>query len=388
MNKLQSIIAINPIDYINSHHLSYQQVKAINAITSCQTSNMGSHRLSCECGHEKVVHNSCYNRHCPICGNFKKEMWIQKQQESLIPNHYFHLVFTIPDSLRSLTYYNQKALYNLMYQATSKTILDLSKSKLGAIPGFSLILHTWSQTMIFHPHLHCILVGGGLSLDQTHFKSFKKKFFLHVKVLSAVFKGKFMEGLKLLHHKDKLIFPSDFAPLNDQLNFKSFIDEQYKKDWIVYSKPAFKSPTHVIKYLSRYTHKVAIYDTRIISYDEKFVTFSYLDRSDNNKRRDMTLAREEFIRRFLMHVLPHRFTKIRHYGFLSNRFRNSKVKLIRKFIAHQRGIILPIMKSLNAQELLLKIVGKERLCCPECGRYFTYIRDVLSFPSHHDVCLN
>ncbi len=376
MSKLQSIIAMNPLDYINNNHLNYQQVKAINSIISCQTANMGSHRLTCECGHEKVVHNSCYNRHCPICGNFKKEMWVQKQQESLIPNHYFHLVFTIPDSLRSIAYYNQKIIYNLMYSASSKTITDLSKNKLGAIPGFSLILHTWSQTLMFHPHIHCILVGGGLSLDQSHFKSFKKKFFLHVKVLSAVFKGKFMEALKSLYLKDKLVFPSDLAPLDDQVNFKSFIDDQYEKDWIVYSKPAFKSPTHVIKYLGRYTHKVAIYDTRIISYDEELVTFSYLDRSNNNKHREMTLTRNEFIRRFLMHVLPHRFTKIRHYGFLSNRFRSSKIQLIRSMIARQRGVVLPIINALDKNELLLKLIGKERMCCPECGRYFNYSHSV------------
>jgi hypothetical protein len=175
MNKLQFIISIKPEEFISNHHLSYQQVKAINNIISCQTSNMGSHKLSCDCGYEKIVHNSCHNRHCPICGNFKKEMWVQKQQESVIPSHYFHLVFTLPSELRSLVYFNQKSLYGLMYNATSKTLLDLSKSQFGVIPGFSLILHTWSQTLMFHPHLHCILAGGGLSLDKTHFKSFKKK---------------------------------------------------------------------------------------------------------------------------------------------------------------------------------------------------------------------
>lgn len=355
MSKLQSIIAMNPLDYINNKGLSFQQVKAINSIIGCQTASMGSHRLTCECGHEKIVHNSCYNRHCPICGNFKKEMWIQKQQESTIPNHYFHLVFTIPNMLRPLAYYNQKAIYNLMYGAASKTLLDLSKEKLGSIPGFSLILHTWSQTLTFHPHLHCILVGGGLSLEQSHFKSFKKKFFLHVKVLSVVFKGKFMEGLKALYNKDKLVFPSDFATLDEQIKFKSYVDGLYEKDWIVYSKPAFKSPAHVIKYLGRYTHKIAIYDSRIVSFDEDSVTFSYLDRSNQNKRREMTLSREEFIRRFLMHVLPHRFVKIRHYGFLSNRFRSSKVHLIRCLIARQRGVVLPVMKALDKNLSLIHI---------------------------------
>ena len=375
MNKLQSIISIKPEDYISNHHLSFQQVKAINSIVSCQTSNMGSHKLSCECGHEKIVHNSCHNRHCPICGNFKKEVWIQKQQESVVPTHYFHLVFTLPQELRSLVYFNQQALYNLMYQSTSKTLLDLSKSQFSIIPGFSLILHTWSQNLIFHPHLHCILPGGGLSLDQKQFKPFKKKFFLPVKMLSRVYRAKFMEGLKSLYCKGELVFPSNLKPLEESKAFQSFVDDLFKKDWVVFSKRVFKNANHVIKYLGRYTHKIAIYADRIIDFDEESVTFSYHDRKRYNQKKEMTLPREEFIRRFLDHVLPHRFTKIRHYGFLSNRFRHSKVALIRALIKKQRGIVLPVIKALDKDELLLKLIGKKGLCCPNCGGFYSYIHN-------------
>jgi len=365
-------MSIKPGEYVNTHHLSYQQLKVINSIISCQTSNMGSHRLTCECSHEKIVNNSCHNRHCPICGNFKKEMWIQKQQESVVPSHYFHLVFTIPSELRAIAYFNQKRFYNLMYHAASKTILDLSKSQLDVIPGFSLILHTWSQTLIFHPHLHCILVGGGISLDQKQFKSFKKKYFLPIKMLSRVYRAKLMEGMKSLYNNDELVFPNNIRPLEEPEAFQDLVNDLFNKDWVVYSKRVFKSAKHVIKYLSRYTHKIAINANRITDFDENLVTFEYHDRHDKNQKKELTLEREEFIRRFLDHVLPYRFTKIRHYGFLSNRLRHSKTALIRQMIEQQRGIVLSIVKSLDKEALLLKIIGKERMRCPECGGFYEY----------------
>lgn len=381
MNKLQSILSDNAVDFISNHSVSFQQVKAINAITSCRTPNMGSHELSCACGHKKIVSNSCSNRHCPTCGTFKKEVWVQKQQESLLPSHYFHLVFTVPDSLRKLIFFNQDLLYNLLYEATSKTLLDLSNEKLGVTPGFSLILHTWSQTLMFHPHLHCILAGGGLSMskEHTYFKSFKKKFFLHVKVLSAVFKGKFLEGLKKLYYAGDLKLPYDLISLSDSDSFKSFLDALYLKDWIVFSKSVFKSANHVLKYLGRYTHRVAISDYRIVNQSDESVTFSYQDNKDGGKKKLMTLSTVEFMRRFLLHVLPHRFVKIRHYGFLSNRFRSEKVALCRKFIAKQRGIILRVIPPLDKFDLLVKLIGKEKLSCPKCGNFYTY---------NHEVSLN
>jgi hypothetical protein len=376
MPKIQAVLSYNAMDYISSNHTSYQQVKAINAISSCRTRNAGSHTLSCECGHEKVVSNSCSNRHCPTCGGFSKELWVHKQQESLLPSHYFHLVFTVPDSLRELIYFNQKLLYNLMYDAASKTLIDLSKNKLGVIPGFSLVLHTWSQTLLFHPHLHCIFVGGGLSKDHTHFKSFKKKFFIHVKILSAVFKSKFLEGLKKLYSSGEFEPASQTSPLSSSDTFQSFLDSLYDKDWIVFSKSVFKCADHVIKYLGRYTHRVAISDFRIKSISNNEFSFSYHNNKDGGKQKIMTLTYHEFTRRFLLHVLPHKFVKIRHYGFLSNRFRSSKVALCRKLIAKQGGLVLSVLPRLDKVRLLEKLIGKENICCPKCGRYFTYNHEV------------
>lgn len=376
MSKIQAVLSYNAMDYISSHHTSYQQVKAINAITSCRTAKAGSHSLTCECGYTKQVSNSCSNRHCPTCGSFSKELWVQKQQESLLPSHYFHLVFTVPDSLRDLIYFNQELLYNLMYDAASKTLIDLSKDKLGIIPGFSLVLHTWSQTLLFHPHLHCIFAGGGLSKDHSHFKSFKKKFFIHVKVLSAVFKGKFLEGLKKLYLSGEFALSSQIRALSSSDTFQSFLDSLYEKDWVVFSKAVFKCADHVIKYLGRYTHRIAISDFRIKDISNNEVSFSYHDNNDGGKQKLMTLSYHEFMRRFLLHILPHKFVKIRHYGFLSNRFRSSQVALCRRLIAKQRGIVLKIIPTINKFGLLEKLIGKEKLCCPHCGRYFVYNHEV------------
>lgn len=376
MSKIQSIVSSHALAHIANHHTTFQQVKAINAIASCRTSNLGSHTLSCECGHSKIVSNSCSNRHCPTCGGFSKELWVQKQQASLLPSHYFHVVFTVPDSVRQLIFFNQELLYQLMYDAASKTLLDLSKEKLDAIPGFSLVLHTWTQTLMFHPHLHCIIVGGGLSSNDSHFKSFKKKFFLHIKLLSAVFKGKFLEGLKKLYSSVDLYLPDNQSSLLDPDAFQSFLDSLYAKDWVVFSKAVFKCADHVIKYLGRYTHRVAISDFRIKTVTPTHVSFSYHDNNDGGTQKLMTLTTDEFMRRFLLHVLPHKFVKIRHYGFLTNRFRSAKVALCRKLIAKQRGIVLTILPILDKFELLVKLIGKEKLCCPECGRYFVYNHEV------------
>ncbi len=214
--------------------------------------------------------------------------------------------------------------------------------------------------------MHCILAGGGLSLDQSHFKSFKKKFFIHVKVLSAVFKGKFLHKLKKLLVGDTLVQPDGYW---DSLT--SFLDDLYAKDWVVFSKPVFKCANHVIKYLGRYTHRVAISDHRITELTDIHVSFNYLDNRDK-KRKTMTLTRKDFVYRFLMHILPYKFVKIRHYGFLSNRFRSEKVALCRKFIAQQRGLVLMLPKQPDKLEILEQLIGKDKLCCPECGRYFTY----------------
>ena len=279
---------------------------------------------------------------------------MDRQQQSLLPVHYFHLVFTLPDSLRLPVLFNQQPLFDLFYQAASRTLLKLAAQKSGVIPGFSLILHTWSQTLAFHPHLHCILAGGGLSSDGQHFQLFKKKFFIHVKVLSAVFKGIFLEGFKQLFASGLLKFPFDDGRLLHPDAFSSFLDGLYAIDWVVFSKPVFKCADHVLKYLGRYTHRVAISDHRITAFSDDTVSFSYLDNKDGGKKKVLTLSSHEFIRRFLLHVLPHRFVKFRHYGFLSNRFRAEKVALCRRLIARQRGVMITLPKSHDKFQLLRK----------------------------------
>ena len=215
-----------------------------------------------------------------------------------------------------------------------------------------------------------------MSKDHSHFKSFKKKFFIHVKILSAVFKGKFLEGLKKLYSSGDLPTANEKSPLSSSDTFQSFLDSLYDKDWIVFSKSVFKCADHVIKYLGRYTHRVAISDFRIKNISNNEVFFSYHDNKDGGKQKIMTLTYHEFMRRFLLHVLPHKFVKIRHYGFLSNRFRSSKVALCRKLIAKQGGLVLNVVPLLDKVRLLEKLIGKEKLCCPKCGRYFTYNHEV------------
>lgn len=382
LTKIQSIFAEHGGSYIREHAVSMRQLRALNAITFCKTSNMGSHVLCCDdCGHEKVVYNSCGNRHCPCCGALNKEKWLHKQQESLLPVHYFHLVFTLPDDLRPLIYCNQRRLYNLMYSAVSDTIKELSAERLGTVPGFSLLLHTWGQTLCFHPHIHCILAGGGLSLDHSHFRSFKKKFFIHVNVLSQRFRKKFMDGLKVLYEENQLYFYGDCKTLRNSYCFKDFVNNLFKKDWVVFSKSVFKSATHVLRYLGNYTHRVAISNHRILSVTKDVVTFRYKDNKDSGKRKTMILTANEFIRRFLLHVLPYKFVKIRHYGFLSNRFRAVRVALCRQLVKKQRGLVLKLdLRPFDPRAVLESMIGKEKITCPICGQYFTY--------TPHALCVN
>lgn len=344
-SKIQTLFKEDTPKYLDNNIVSIQQLKALNAVSFCQTKDMGTHNLSCDCGFNKIINNSCGNRHCPSCGTYKKEVWIQNQQQALLPTQYYHLIFTLPDILNPLIYFNQNTLYTLMYQAASETILQLTTDKYRATPGFSLILHTWGQTLNYHPHLHCILAGGGLSVNKNRFIFFKKKFFIHVKILSALFKGKFMDKLKSLIKNEELKIPTIYK---DEL--QSIIDQLYSKDWVVYSKPVFKCAEHVIKYLGRYTHRVAISNHRIRTLTDKTITFSYKDYRDN-KTKTMTLLREDFIQRFLMHVLPHRFCKIRHFGFLANRYRSANVSTCRKHIQKQTGLLLFLPRKLTKLQL-------------------------------------
>lgn len=374
MSKIQSIFRNHAASYVSSFHLSFEQLKTINDLCACKTSAKGTHILTCsDCGHEKRVHNSCGNRHCPTCGTLDKERWLHNQQLSLLPIHYFHLVFTMPHELNDLIYYNQKLLYPLMYHAVSRTITQLSIKNLKTVPGFSLLLHTWGQTLSFHPHLHCILPGGGLSLDHTHFKSFKKKYFISVKVLSRVFRSKFLEELKAYYALDLLKFFGNARKLSTPMIFQNFLNQLYQKDWVVYAKPVFKCADHVLKYLGNYTHRVAISNYRIKSITDVAITISYKDNKDGGNKKSLTLQPLEFMRRFLLHVLPRKFIKVRHYGFLANSIRSKMIELCRLLIKQQRGIELIYEdKPFNTLQVLENIVGKANLVCPCCGTYYSY----------------
>lgn len=311
------------------HKLPINTLKAMSAIEFCRTDKLGGHVDKCdECGHIRISYNSCRNRHCPKCQNLNKERWLEERKKELLPIQYFHVVFTLPDELNPLTLRNKKEIYTILFKASSETLLELSEDNkyLGANIGFISILHTWGQNLMDHPHIHSIVTGGGLSLDEKRWISSRKDFFIPVKVISKLFRGKFLYYLKKTYSSNNLKFDGTKKELAEKKDFQKLIDKLYKKEWVVYSEPPFKNATYVLEYLGRYTHKVAISNHRILKIEDGKVTFKWRDYKDNNKNKAMTLDAFEFIRRFLLHILPRSFVKIRHYGTLSNRNRKAKLK--------------------------------------------------------------
>jgi hypothetical protein len=365
--ELQGIFQQFGAVYRDNHRLPLQQLKTINAIESCRTSSLGGHIDVCDsCGHERISYNSCRNRHCPKCQWLAKEQWLRERKRDLLNIGYFHVVFTVPDSLNPIALQNQKLFYSLLFKAASETLVELSRDPkyLGAEIGIISVLHTWGQNLMDHPHLHCIVPGGGLSLDGTHFVQSRKKFFIPFKVLSRKFRGKFLCYLKEAYQQGDLGFFGKIELLAGKRNFQSLIDALYQKEWVVYCKKPFKSPWYVLHYLGRYTHRVALTNQRLIDLQDGQVTFSWRDYKDNNKTKLMTLDASEFIRRFLLHVLPSRFVKIRHYGILSNRNRNRKLRLCQKLTLSK----IRDAGKLSVLELMFKLTGLDLRVCPYCGK--------------------
>lgn len=345
MIEVQDIFARHIEAYRHTHTLFPNQAKAVKAILSCRTSALGAHIDTCdECGFEKISYNSCRNRHCPKCQTIAKERWIDAQRQNLLNSQYFHVVFTLPDTLNRLIYLNQERMYGLFFKAMSETILELCDDPkyLGATPGITAVLHTWGQNLAFHPHLHCIVTGGGLTKTNT-WKSSRKKFFIPVKVLSRKLRGKFLYYLK-----------------QAGLKFDSTL---YSKEWIVYCKKPFGNAEKVVSYLGRYTHRVAISNNRILRADDDTVTFSWRDYRDDNRNKVMSLQTFEFIRRFLTHVLPCGFRKIRHYGIFASRDKFKRIKLCKK-LTHTKQTIAPVESVLDK---LAAILGENWNLCPCCG---------------------
>jgi hypothetical protein len=345
-------------DFIDRHQLRIQQLKVIRAITRCRTAALGGHIDTCpQCGRDQTIsYNSCRNRHCPKCQNQARQRWIAARQRELLTTRYFHVVFTLPHELQTLVRQNQVELYNLLFRTVAETLLEVARDPkhLGAEIGFFCILHTWGQNLLFHPHIHCVIPGGGLSADHSRWIRPQYPFFLPVRVLGKVFRGKFVHGLRLAFRGKRLTFAGQIQHLSEARKFSSFLRTLFRQDWVVYAKPAFGGPEQVIRYLGRYTHRVAISNHRLVSFDGNDVTFLWRDYAHGNKQKKMTVSAEEFIRRFLVHVLPKSFVRIRHFGFLANFQRAALLDVCRRLLQ---------MTSVAHSEVLADSPSR---ICPTC----------------------
>ena len=344
--------------------LSHQKV--MHAVEVCRTSYLGGHMKVCtSCGYEHPTYNSCGNRHCPKCQSLAKLRWVKKRKEELLPVDYFHNVFTLPHQINALARSNKKEIYNILFKSVSETLLEFGENELGGKIGFIAILHTWDQKLLEHIHLHCIISAGALSSDGRKWISSPHQDYLFpVKALSKVFRGKLLDYLKKAYTKGSLTFAGKSTEFESKEEFKNLIDELYKEDWVVYSKKPFAGPETVIDYLGRYAFRIAISNNRIKCVKDGNVTFTYRDRRDNDRKKEMTLEANEFIRRFLLHVLPGSFTRIRHFGFLCNRNRKENIACLKKLLGVSGKTCESPAKSL--EELMLELTGKDITKCPHC----------------------
>jgi len=342
----------------------FQQLKAFRAILRCRTAALGGHRDACpNCGHQAISYNSCRNRHCPKCQAQARERWLAARECELLATNYFHAVFTVPHELNVLALENPRLFYDLLFTASAQTLLEIASDPkhLGAEIGVIGILHTWGQNLLLHPHIHCVIPAGGLSPDHQRWIRPRYPFFLPVKVLSRVFRGKFLAALKRLHRQKKLQCAGPAAVLADRQQFAKLLRRLHRHDWVVYAKPAFGGPMQVLRYLGRYTHRVAISNHRLLAFEQEHVTFGWKDYAHGGKQGQMTLAATEFLRRFFLHVLPKGFVRIRHFGFLANRFRASRLALGQQLLASS---------SSTQQETRTPDVHAETSSlwhCPRCG---------------------
>jgi hypothetical protein len=356
--------------YRESHRLPRNELRVMRAIEVCRTAVLGGHKDKCNhCGHVEISYNSCRNRHCPKCQTLQKEKWIEARREDLLPIEYFHVVFTLPSELNHLVSMNRKVMYDLLFRSVSETLAKLASNPkhLGATVGVIGILHTWGQNLMEHPHLHCIVTGGGLSSDGT-WRPCRRGFFLPIRVMSALFKGKFLDLLKDSFKKDDLIFPNRLSHLKDPGDLETFRKNLYHKKWVVYCKPPFDGPKGVLQYLGRYTHRIAISNNRILHLRNSDVSFLWRDYADNNRQKIMTLKADEFIRRFLLHVLPPRYVRIRHFGLLANRKRKDNLAACRKMIDSGKPVTKENARIETWQEQLLRICGIDVTTCPVCQK--------------------
>jgi hypothetical protein len=354
--------------------------KTLNAILCCRTPALGAHHYRCaDCGRDHLVPHSCRNRHCPDCQGANAHEWLERQEEDLLPVPYFHVVFTLPHSLNPLILQNPRAMHSLLFQCVSATLLEFAHNKFGMRPGITAVLHTWGQALLDHNHLHCIVTGGGLSADGMHWRSIKPNYLFPVRALSVVFAAKYRDGLKALFAEGKLEFHGQLAALADPRAFARLVREACRTKWNVYAKRPFGGPKQVLAYLSRYTHRIAIGNRRLLALDKaaRTVTFAYKDYAADAKQKTMTLGLDEFLRRFCLHILPSRFVKIRHYGLLANRGRDIRIEHARQLIGEPPPEAPPAAAGDQPAE---EKPGRPQLACAHCGsKRMRLIADIRPF---------
>ena len=351
--ELADIFRSHGENYRKTHRISACQQKVMRAVSVCRTQELGGHLDRCDtCGFERPAYNSCRNRHCPKCQSLAKARWLEKQTSELLPVGYFHLAFTLPHELNRLILAHKKIILSLLFKAVSETLLEFGQTRLKGTLGIITVLHSWDQTLKDHFHLHCLIPAGALSVDQSHWIGARPNFLFPVKALSRVFRGKFLDLLERACEKG--LIPA----ANNE------IKASRQKSWVVYAKKPFGSPKTVLDYLGRYTHRAALSNDRILQVENGEVTLSYRDRKDGDRKKTMTLEAHEFIRRFLLHVLPDGFMRIRHFGFLANRSKKQALSQCRKLL--DLGPALPQSPILSAKDLLVKITGLDLSRCPCC----------------------
>jgi len=365
--ELADVFRLHGNEYRHGKSLSLSQLKVMHSIEVCRTAYLGGHVEKCDsCGYEKHAYNSCRNRHCPKCQTLTKAKWLEARKAELLPVGYYHTVFTLPHELNPVALCNKKTVFDILFKAASETLVQFGKNNLGGKLGFLCILHTWDQVLMDHFHLHCVVPAGALSFDKSKWIAARMNYLFSVKAISKVFRGKFLDYLKRMFTAGELVFAGKTSALSDQKEFLRLIKTLKQKDWIVYCKEPFAGPEQVLDYIGRYTHRVAISNHRIVHVENGKVTFTYRDRRNNDTLKTMTLKAEEFIRRFLLHVLPDGFMRIRHFGFLANRYKKENIKCVRELLDVPEQI--PETAERNTHELMLELTGIDITLCPCCRK--------------------
>ena len=350
--------------------LSRGQRCVMSAIERCRTAALGGHVEQCDdCAHQRIAFNSCRNRHCPKCQSLVRAQWLEDRQADLIPADYFHVVFTLPEEIAAVAYQNKAVLYEILFHATAETLRTIAADPkhLGAEIGFIAILHTWGQNLLYHPHLHCVVPGGGLSADGERWIACRPGFFLPVRVLSRLFRRLFLTQLQGAFEAGRLRFFNALEPLQEPGAFARHLAPVRRAEWVVYAKPPFGGPQHVLEYLGRYTHRVAISNNRLIDFVDGKVSFRWKDYRHDSRKKVMCLDAQEFMRRFLLHVLPHGLQRIRHYGFLANRYRAVKLARCRQLLGEPAPAVKLQDESVDYRDRYEQLTGKSLRACPKCG---------------------